>query len=87
MLWSRKLSRMKAAPSVEGGHVFFPVANGTIFALDRKTGGIVNAYKPGNAGFGLRNGVIVNHTRYIGTRYGRVHAIPTGELLGGKSDL
>ena len=87
MLWSRKLSRMKPAPSVERGHVFFPVANGTIFALDRKTGRIGNAYKPGNAGFGPQNGVIVDHTMYIGTSYSRVHAIPTGELLGGKSDL
>ncbi|MBU6485129.1 MAG: PQQ-binding-like beta-propeller repeat protein [Betaproteobacteria bacterium] len=85
VLWTRKLSRMKAAPSVEGEQVFFPVANGTIFALDRKTGGVVNAYQSGNGGFGPQNGVIVNHTMYIGTNYGWVYAIPTSELLAGKS--
>lgn len=84
VLWRRELSRMKAAPSVEGGQVFFPVANGTIFALDRKTGGIVNEYKSGNGGFGPQNGVIVNHTMYIGTNYGWVYAIPTNELRAGK---
>lgn len=85
ILWSRKLSRMKAAPSVEDGHVFFPVANGTIFVLDRKTGAIVNAYHSGNGGFGPQNGVIVNHTMYIGTNYGWVYAIPTSEIVTAQS--
>lgn len=85
ILWSRKLSRMKAAPTVEGDHVFFPVANGTIYALDRKSGEIVNAYQSGNGGFGPQNGVIVNHTMYIGTNYGWVYAIPTSDLITSKS--
>lgn len=85
ILWRRKLSRMKAAPTVDGDHVFFPVANGTIYALDRKSGEIVNAYQSGNGGFGPQNGVIVNHTMYIGTNYGWVYAIPTSDLITAKS--
>lgn len=85
VLWSRPLSRMKAAPSVDGQYVFFPVADGTIFVLDRKNGEVINAYKSGNGGFGPQNAVIVNHTLYIGTNFGWVYAIPTRELIAKKA--
>lgn len=81
ILWSKHLTRMKAAPSVQGDHVFFPLGSGSIAVLDKQSGTTVNMYRSGNGGFGPQNAVIVDQTMYIGTNFGWVYAIPTANLL------
>lgn len=60
ILWRRRLSRMKAAPTSEGRHLFFPLGNGSIAALDKASGKLANTYRVSNGGFGPQNAVIVD---------------------------
>lgn len=82
--WRQPLSRMKAAPAVDGEYVFFPLGNGSIAVLDRSDGKIVNLYQSGNGGFGPQNPVIVNRTLYVGTNFGWVYAVPIAEIVARK---
>ncbi|HET8610250.1 MAG TPA: PQQ-binding-like beta-propeller repeat protein [Burkholderiales bacterium] len=84
ILWSRHLARMKAAPAVDSGQVFFPLGNGTIAVLDKASGKVANLYKSGNGGFGPQNPVIINGTMYIGTNFGWVNAIPIADVVAKK---
>ncbi|MHB8252312.1 MAG: outer membrane protein assembly factor BamB family protein [Acidiferrobacter sp.] len=83
VLWHTPLKvKMKAAPSVSGAHVFYPVGNGAIFALNRKTGKIVTKYMTHHGGFGPQNGVIIDNTFFIGSNFGWMYALPIKTLLG-----
>lgn len=85
ILWRRPLARMKAAPAVDGDHLFFPLGNGSIAVVDRTDGTLVNLFHSGNGGFGSQNPVIVNRTMYIGTNFGWVYALPVAEVVASKA--
>ena len=83
VLWHTPLKiKMKAAPSVSGQHVIFPVGNGAIFVLNRKTGKVESKYMTHHGGFGPQNGVVVGHTYLIGSNFGWMYALPIKTLLG-----
>ncbi len=87
VLWHTPLKvKMKAAPSVSGPDVIFPVGNGAIFVLNRKTGTILSKYMTHHGGFGPQNGVVIGQTYLIGSNFGWMYALPIQTLLGkGKS--
>ncbi len=83
ILWRTPLHvRMKAAPSIQGQDLFFPVGNGKIFVVNKANGKIIHIYVSGNGGFGPQNAVIVDHTMFIGSNFGWVYAIPTSKIVG-----
>jgi outer membrane protein assembly factor BamB len=81
MLWSRRLTRMKAAPTIDGDYVLLPLGSGSIAVLDKRNGKVINMYRSGNGGFGPQNAVIIDRTLYIGTNFGWVYAIPVADIL------
>ncbi len=83
VLWHTPLKvKMKAAPSVSGPDVIFPVGNGAIFVLNRKTGKVVSRYMTHHGGFGPQNGVVMGSTYLIGSNFGWMYALPIKTLLG-----
>ncbi|MHB1566058.1 MAG: outer membrane protein assembly factor BamB family protein [Acidiferrobacter sp.] len=81
VLWHTPLKvKMKAAPSVSGKYVFYPVGNGTIFVLNRQTGKEINAFPTRHGGFGPQNAVIVDKTLMIGSNFGWMYAWPIAAL-------
>jgi len=84
ILWHTPLKvKMKAAPSVSGTHVIYPVGNGAIFVLNRKTGAVQARYMTHHGGFGPQNGVVIGQTFLIGSNYGWLYALPIKTLLAG----
>lgn len=83
VLWHTALKvKMKAAPSVAGKHLLYPVGNGAIFVLNRKTGKIVTKYMTHHGGFGPQNGVVMDGSFLIGSNFGWMYALPIKTLLG-----
>ena len=83
VLWHTPLKvKLKAAPSVSGAHVFFPVANGKIFVLDRATGDVEHVYVSHHGGFGPQNAVIANGSLVIGSNFGWLYSLPLGQVMG-----
>ncbi len=77
ILWHTPLKvKMKAAPSVAGKNLLYPVGNGAIFVVNRKTGKIVGRYMTHHGGFGPQNGVVIDHTFLIGSNFGWLYALP-----------
>ncbi|WP_297389511.1 PQQ-binding-like beta-propeller repeat protein [Acidiferrobacter sp.] len=83
VLWHTPLKiKMKAAPSVTGPDVIFPVGNGAIFVLNRKSGKVLSKYMTHHGGFGPQNGVVMGDTYLIGSNFGWMYALPVKTLLG-----
>lgn len=81
ILWHTPLKvKMKAAPSVAGRNLLYPVGNGAIFVVNRKTGKIVGQYMTHHGGFGPQNGVVIDHTFLIGSNFGWLYAVPIKTL-------
>ncbi len=82
MLWHTPLKvKMKAAPSVAGKDLLYPVGNGAIFVINRKTGTIVGRYMTHHGGFGPQNGVVIDHTFVIGSNFGWLYAVPIKTIM------
>lgn len=83
VLWHTPLKvKMKAAPSVFGSHVLFPVGNGKIFVLDRATGRVEHVYATQHGGFGPQNAVVVNGSLVIGSNFGWLYSVPLQMVMG-----
>ena len=83
VLWHTPLKvKMKAAPSITGEDAIFPVGNGAIFVLNRKTGKVLSKYMTHHGGFGPQNGVVMGNTYLIGSNFGWMYALPIKTLLG-----
>ena len=80
ILWSKKLVRMKAAPTLLGYRVYFPTGNGTIFVLNKNNGDIISKYNAHDGGYGPQDAVIIGNTMIIGTNFGWINAIPLSSL-------
>lgn len=84
ILWHTPLRvKMKAAPSVVGRYVFFPVADGRIFVLSRHNGTVWKVDRTRHGGFGPQNAVVVNHSLIIGSNFGWLYSIPVAQLTSG----
>lgn len=82
ILWHTPLKvKMKAAPSVAGKNLLYPVGNGAIFVVNRKTGKIVGKYMTHHGGFGPQNGVVIDHTFVIGSNFGWLYAVPIKTIM------
>jgi outer membrane protein assembly factor BamB len=96
-LWEYKTNtRIKGAPAIKDGHVFFGDVDGFLYVLDAKTGapvkgsggGLVHPRKVGGSLSAARNvalapggPVIINQNLYIGSQDGNVYSFPLPELL------
>ncbi|MHB1950502.1 MAG: outer membrane protein assembly factor BamB family protein [Acidiferrobacteraceae bacterium] len=84
VLWQTPLKvKMKAAPTIVGRYVFFPVADGRIFVLSRRHGQVWKTERTGHGGFGPQNAVAVGHSLIIGSNFGWLYSIPIAQLTSG----